>query len=625
MRLMRLCARGIDLLSLSGAGIAGILMMVSATIVCYEVVARYVFNSPTIWTMEVAVYILVWFGFVSMAFVQKNERHIRIDLIIGKFSPRMRAYWDAFSMVFTLFFAFIFTYYGWGMFIHSVRMNEISPSMLGAPMWIPKLALVLGGIFLSLQLIKNIVEKLHAYFVEFAQERDIKWQPFVMSMVFIVIVAFALWLLTFRPIAGLLILLFTLLFGGIPIFASLGIIGCAGLVFSIGGLNELAAVSNIPFSSLNSFGLACLPLFILSGQILADSGVGEELYDLASKMVGNLPGGLGIATIASCVVFAAISISSVATALTIGLIALPSLVQHKYDKRMSYGVLTAGGTLGLMIPPSGAMIVYAVVTEESLGRLFFAGLIPGLMLAGMFSVYTVLFCWKTGRYEKGLTFSWKERFEALKKGIWGLLAPIIILVGMYSGVFTPTEAGAVVVAYAIIMSLIRKKLRVRDLYAVTARCTLGAGMILVIISTALILGNFMTLLQIPQAVVGAIGAADIPRWTVIALLMVMYLLLGMALEVVSALLITLPIVYPLITSLGFDGIWFAVLVTLNMEMGQLTPPVGLTLFAVQGLSGAKFMDVLRGVIPYFFIMGVGLIILALIPQLSTWLPNMLFN
>ncbi|MBM4452614.1 MAG: TRAP transporter large permease, partial [Chloroflexi bacterium] len=268
------------------------------------------------------------------------------------------------------------------------------------------------------------------------------------------------------------------------------------------------------------------------------------------------------------------------------------------------------------------MIIYSALTEESLGKLFIAGFIPGIVVMALFILYSVVSCSRTGAYTKIQPYSWKERFGAFKTAIWGLLAPAIILFGIYSGLFTVLEAGAVVALYAFVMALARRKITLRQLPEVLRQSAASGGMILAIFFGALVMGLFITLLQVPNTVVQAISAMNIPGWAVIWLLMLIYIILGMFLEVISVMLITLPIVYPLIISLGFDGIWFAVLVTLNMEMALITPPVGMNLYVVKGISGASISDVVRGMIPFFAIMLVGMLIVYFFPQLSTWLPNL---
>ncbi len=621
-RVTRGLGKGVDILSLSSGTFAGAIIFVAVIIATYEIIARYVFKSPTSWSLEIIIFILIWFAFMSLAYTQREGRHIRIDIFTSRLSPRTRAIWDVMSLMLTFLFTVAFIYYSYDFFLDAVKSRETTIGIFVAPMWVPKLALFAGGTIFGLQLIKDIVTKINLLRTQqLAVEKGFKDNPKLLIPLFLVSIGIAVWLYLVSPVAGFVMLMLILLFGGVPIFASLALVGMTGLFLLYGGLNALPAIAHVAYGSMNNFAWACLPPFILAALMLQSGGAGAELYDLCERWVGHLPGGLAIATIITCAIFAAISISSVVVAITIGLIALPALAARGYDKRFSYGVLAAGGTLGIMIPPSGTMLIYSGITEESLGKLFMAGLIPGIILVALFSIYASFRCARTGACQKIAPYSWKERFRGFKTGIWGLLAPIVLIAGIYSGIFTVLEAGAVVAIYVLVMSLARRKIKVSQMPAFLRDCASNAGMILIIVVGALIMGMLMTLLKLPDTVVNFVSAANIPAWTVIAALMLIYIILGMFLEVVSAMMITLPIVYPLIISLGFDGIWFAVLLTLTMEMALITPPVGLNLFVVQGVSGAPLTDVLRGMVPFFIIMLIGLVLFALFPQLSIWLPS----
>lgn len=624
-KVVRGCLRVIDVISMAGGGIGGVMILVISALTVYEIIARYVFNSPTIWTLETSLYLLIWLSLVSGAYVQRQGRHLHVDLLIGRLPSRTRAIWDIITLTLGTIFISIFVYYTYHFFLDSIIVYTQSGTLLDFPMWVVRLALPVGGIMLGLQYLREIIAKAYALFTQPLEKGNgLSSNLSFLLIAFFALVGLAVWLYQISPIVGLVMLLLVLLFSGVSIFTALGTCGIVGLFF-IGGANQIFAMPTIAFGTLNSAVLACLPVFVFVGQILATSGIGEEIFDMGNKWIGRVPGGLGITTILACAIFAAISISSVVTALTIGLVALPSLIAHKYDRRFSLGVVCSGGTLGMMIPPSGIMIVYSMMTGESLGKLFFAGLIPGVILVSLFSLYAFLFCRRTGSYERTEHYTWKQRLDATKTGIWGALTPVIMLVGIYSGICTPLESAALGVAYALPMSLIRGKLKFRQLPRVLADCVTGGTLIMFVIVGALILGNYVTVLGIPAILTNTIVAAEVPGWLVIVALMLFYFVLGMFLDPTGALMITLPVFYPLIISLGFDGIWFAVITCLNMEIAELTPPVGMTLYAIQGISQATFGDIFKGVAPFYFIMIIGLVIAAVFPTLSTYLPNMLMG
>ncbi len=413
-------------------------------------------------------------------------------------------------------------------------------------------------------------------------------------------------------------LLLTILFAGLPVAFSLGSTS-ALLIW----LQDLPAgiIGHTLFSSLDSFVLLAVPLFILMSQILLEGKVGDGLFDAMNVWVRHLPGGLAIATILSCAFFAAITGSSAATAATVGLVALPALLERGYERRFVYGLIAAGGTLGILIPPSIPMILYGAVTEESVGRLFMAGVVPGLVLTGLFMAYAV---WKSrrGGFRPMERASWEERWRVTRQNAWGILLPLLILGGIYTGAFTPTEAAAVGLIYSLAVTLIiYRTLRLRDIPGVCLRSVGTSCMIAMIMAGALLFGKVMTLLEIPQALTHSVVAANLSPLAFILAMNVVMLLLGCVLETVSIILLTMPLVAPLLGLLGIDPIWYAVIVTVNMEMALITPPVGVNLYVISGISKeARMADIINGVLPFLLIMVVMLVIVVAFPQLSLWLP-----
>lgn len=413
-------------------------------------------------------------------------------------------------------------------------------------------------------------------------------------------------------------LLLTILFAGLPVAFSLGSTS-ALLIW----LQDLPAgiIGHTLFSSLDSFVLLAVPLFILMSQILLEGKVGDGLFDAMNVWVRHLPGGLAIATILSCAFFAAITGSSAATAATVGLVALPALLERGYERRFVYGLIAAGGTLGILIPPSIPMILYGAVTEESVGRLFMAGVVPGLVLTGLFMAYAV---WKSrrGGFHPMERASWEERWRVTRQNVWGIILPLLILGGIYTGAFTPTEAAAVGLIYSLAVTLfVYRTLRLKDIPGVCLRSVGTSCMIAMIMAGALLFGKVMTLLEIPQALTHSVVAANLSPLAFILAMNVVMLLLGCVLETVSIILLTMPLVAPLLGLLGIDPIWYAVIVTVNMEMALITPPVGVNLYVISGISReARMADIINGVLPFLLIMVVMLVIVVAFPQLSLWLP-----
>ncbi|RJQ28194.1 MAG: TRAP transporter large permease subunit [Peptococcaceae bacterium] len=616
-----LLERGIDGLTKMASALAGAGMVFVSLSIVYEIVMRFFFRSPTTWVYDVSVYILIWYGFLSAAYALKQGAHINVDIITSRLCARTGAVLEIAGYLFCLIYSVILTVYGVETVNNSLHSGEVTANLLHVKVWMIQLGLVTGGALLILQAGRLVAAKtvlLAAGKLERAP--GLLNNPVFILASFLLLLLLGVAVMLYNGTAGMIILLLVLLFAGVPVFTALALTGIAGFYFLFGGASGLPMVSFVAFKSLNDSILVALPLFILGGQILQSGRIGERLFDLCSKWIGHFPGGLAVATIAACAIFAAISGSSVATAITIGLFALPAMIERGYDPRLAYGILAAGGTLGILIPPSGPMILYSSITDESTGALFMAGVIPGIILSLVFAAYAVFACARSGRYERVARSTWKERFAAIKNSIWGILAPVIVIGGIYTGVFTPTEAAAVVVVYALLVCLATGSLKLKDLPGVVADSTRGSAMILMIIVGAIIMGTVFTMLQLPQLLMGVVAGAGVPPWLVIVAVMLLLIALGMILEVASIMLITIPILYPLVTSLGFDGIWFAVLMVINMEMALITPPVGLNLYVIKGVSGARLSEVMVGSLPFVLLLLLGLLLVALVPHLSLWLP-----
>ncbi|MBF7084518.1 TRAP transporter large permease subunit [Desulfallas sp. Bu1-1] len=611
----------VDSLSAVAGSVAGYAMLFVAFIMVYEIIAR-IFFTPTLWVNEISCYILVWFGFLASAYGLKEGSHINVDILVYRMSPRIRNAFEIVGFTFCLGYSLLLLVYSWDMFSDGFTMNERSSTVLMFPMYLVYLGLVIGSALLMMQSLKMLINRISlAVGGTLETGKGLLNNVWVIIPVFILLLAAGLGIYQVSPGLSIVITLVVFLLAGIPVFTCLGLVGSLGLFLLMGADMGLSQIGMVSVKSLDSFTLLAIPLYILAGQILMAGGIGKELFMFCSRWIGHLSGGTMAATIAACAIFAAISGSSVATAATIGIIAIPEILKRNYERTHAYGVVAAGGTLGILIPPSASMIIYSSITGESTGALFMGGLIPGFMLALMFIVFAVAICLKSGHYKKEEPCGLSERLGSFKEAIWALLAPVIIIGGIYTGIFTPTEAAAVTVIYALAVSLLRGKIKLNDLGQVMSGGTCSSTMILMIVVGAMILGTVVTFLQIPQNVCNFVGNLSIPVWLIIVLLSITFMILGMFLEVVSILLITMPIVYPLITNLGINGLWFGVYITLLMEMAMITPPVGLNLYVIQGVARAPIEDVIKGAWPYMVLLLFGLFILALFPGLALWLPG----
>lgn len=612
--------KSIDRLSGFMGSIAGWAMLLVSVAMVYEVMARYL-GKPTTWVVEVSGYSMVFFTFFSAAYGLRVGSHIQVDILILKMNRRTRNVLGIFNYLFILALSLLFLFYSAADLKDALEFGERSSTLLRMHMgWL------YGGVaFGSLLLAGQSLLLLAKAVAQAARERKEKGTG-VLDNLAILIPAYLLltvasgWLYMQHPMIGAMSIMLVIMLAGVPVFASLGLVGAFGLYFLLGA-SGLGQSSGIAIKALDNFTLLAVPLYVLGGQILVSGGVGKELFDVCSKWIGHWPGGATIATIGACSIFAAISGSSVATASTIGMIAIPEMLKRGYKPEHAFGVVAAGGTLGILIPPSAPMIIYSTLTEESTGGLFMGGVIPGIIMALIFAVFAVTLCYKTGHYEKVAKATWQERRASMKESFWGIMAPVIIILGIYLGFVTPTEAAAVIVVYALLVGLFRRKIRVRELNRIFQEGTRSSTMILMIVVGAMMLGTIITFLQVPQNACKFIGGLNYPPWVIMTVLCAAYIVLGCFLEVVSILMITTPIVYPMVKQLGYNGLWFGVFIVLLMEMALITPPVGMNLYVIQGISKSGIEGVIRGVWPYMLILLLGLLILYMWPQLILWLPG----
>ncbi|HMQ71589.1 MAG TPA: TRAP transporter large permease [Rubrivivax sp.] len=415
---------------------------------------------------------------------------------------------------------------------------------------------------------------------------------------------------------GLLLLLFT----GLPIFAGLALFGAALLVATQG---ELGSVTEVIFGELNRYLLVAIPLFAFMAQVMIRGRIVDDLYRTAYTLTRHLPGGLGIATIAACTVFAAISGSSVATALTIGAVAIPQMIRFGYEPKAAYGLVAAGGTLGILIPPSGPMVLYGVTTDTSIGGLFMAGIVPGLLMAGVFVAWSMMHTAITHRHvEREPRATLREAAAAIRKAAWAISLPVFVLGGMYAGVFTATEAAAAGAWLALLVAmLVYRSIGLRAVWDSALDASRLSAMLFMIMAGASVFGHILTKLRVPQQIVEAIIGADIGVAGFLIVMMALIFVLGMFLESIAIILITTPVILPAMQHLGIDPIWYGVLLVINLELAQITPPVGMNLFTIKAITKAPLGPIVRGSAPYVVLMIAVMALVMAWPQIALWLPG----
>ncbi len=412
--------------------------------------------------------------------------------------------------------------------------------------------------------------------------------------------------------------LFTLLLARVPVALALGAMGLGMLV--IGGFSPLMAPQAI-LSTLDGFILLAVPLFLLMSNVLLKAGVGADLFNAVNAWVGHWPGGLAVATILSCGVFAAISGSSVATAATIGTVAIPEMINRGYDRRFVYGLLAAGGTLGILIPPSIPMIVYGFITEESVIALFLAGVGPGLALVALFVVFSMLHARFFQPNATGKKTPRADRWRLTRRAFPSLLLAMLIIGGIYSGAFTPTEAAAVGFAAALVIVIFfLRTLSFADFCAAAFEAMVTTVAILLIVAGAKIFGKAIALYRIPQDISMFIGDHIHTPLAFILVVSAVLLLMGLVFEALSMVLIMTPVLLPAAMSLGFDPIWFGIYMVIMVECALITPPVGLNLYVIQSVANASLGDVSRGVWPFLLLMVLTVVLLYLWTDLALYIP-----
>ena len=418
--------------------------------------------------------------------------------------------------------------------------------------------------------------------------------------------------------AFVLLALLALLLAGLPVAFALG--GLGALLLALGGFSPLMAAQGL-LSTIDNFILLAVPLFLLMSQVLLKGGVGKDLFAAVQAWVGHWPGGLAVATILSCTIFASISGSSVATAATIGTVAIPEMTSRGYPRPFVLGLLAAGGTLGILIPPSIPMIVYGFITEESVIALFLAGIGPGLLLAGLFIAYSMLYAGLSSKVERASRASWTEKRASLLRVIPTIGLAGLIIVGIYGGIFTPTEAAAIGFAGAIIVTgLVLRTLTWQGFREAVIEAMITTVAILLIVAGAKVFGKAITLYRIPQDI-SAVIASTIDQAGLFVMVVAAVLgLMGLVLEALSMMLIMVPVLAPSLGALGIDPIWFGIFFVIMVECALITPPVGLNLYVIQAVAKAPMGEVARGVLPFLGLMLITVALIYFFPDIALYIP-----
>jgi tripartite ATP-independent transporter DctM subunit len=419
------------------------------------------------------------------------------------------------------------------------------------------------------------------------------------------------------------VVLFALMLLRVPVGMAMGLVGVSGYAYLSGGGPALKLVGLTSMRTVTDYQFGVIPMFLLMGAFVSHSGVSRELFRAANTFIGHRRGGLGLATILSCGGFAAISGSSVATAATFSTVAYPEMRRYGYPQSFATGVIAAGGTLGAMLPPSTVLAVYGLITQQDIGKLFMAGILPGMLAMSMYLLTIGTICRVRPDFLPiAPRSSWKERMTGLRD-VWAPLVLFVFVIGgLYGGVFTPTEAGGVGAGGAFLLGVLRRRLGRAEIRASLLQATRTAAAVFTVLIGALLFGYFLTITQVPQKVTEFLTSLGIGSYGVLVLIMLMYLLLGCLMDAMAMIILTVPIIFPVVTHLGFDPIWFGVIIVMTVELGLIHPPVGMNVFVIKSvIQDVTFSSIFKGVLPFIATDILRLVILIVFPIIALWLPG----
>ena len=417
--------------------------------------------------------------------------------------------------------------------------------------------------------------------------------------------------------------LFILMLLRVPVGMAMGLVGVTGYGYLVGFAPALKLIGQTSMRTVTDYTFGVIPMFLLMGAFVTNSGISRELFRAANTLVGHLRGGLGIATVVACGGFAAICGSSVATAATFSTVAYPEMRRYGYPQSFATGVIAAGGTLGAMLPPSTVLAVYGIITQQDIGKLFVAGIVPGILAMFMY-VLTIFIIGKVRPdfLPSGTPSSWKERVKGMRD-VWAPLALFAFVIGgLYGGLFTPTEAGGMGAGGAFVLGVVRGRLSKTQIRESLLQATRTAAAVFTVLIGALLFGYFLTITQTPQKVTVFLTSLGLGSYGVLALIMLMYLVLGCLMDAMAMIILTVPIIFPVVTALGFDPIWFGVIIVMTVELGLIHPPVGMNVFVIKSVvKDVSFATIFKGVLPFIATDLIRLVILIAFPVLALYLPN----
>jgi tripartite ATP-independent transporter DctM subunit len=617
----------VDRVALGAHHLGGVVLAAMMLLTALDVIGRFAFNTPIKGSQELAEVMLVLTVFFGVAYTALQKEHVRVELLLMFLNRKTQLLLNLFASLVSFVLVLGIAVQGIEQMIIQ-RQRFITTMLLEIPQWPFALLLSLGAMLLCLVLFKDIVH-------DFRLLKAEPWQPrhwLLVAVIAVAVTGLFVWGFAAKEnvdpttvgVVGMVLMLIVM-FMGVPIGFCMSLVGTAGMMYLIEPATGLTLLQTTPFDTTCNYSLTVVPLFILMGAITFHSGIGKDLYMLAYRWFGHLPGGLSIATIGACGGFAAVSGSSLATAATMGMVALPEMKRYHYSNALATGCLAAGGTLGILIPPSVVLIIYGFLTTTSIATLFMAGFIPGVIQVILYMVTIFLICKINPEMgPRGSRSTLREKMLSLKD-TWGVMFLFVLVIGgLYVGIFTPTEAGGVGAFGALVFIILRGRFNLRTMSASLKDSVKTTAMSFIVLMGAMFLGYFLTATQLPSVLSDVVSNLPYNRYIVLVMILVVYMLLGCVMDSLSIVLITVPIFFPVVAALGFDPIWFGIIMVRVVEIGMITPPVGINVFIIQGVAGDVPMHtIFKGVMPFLAADFVHVALLIIIPDMALFLPRLL--
>lgn len=603
-------------------------LAMTMALVTADVLLRFFFNHPIEGSLEIIRFMLVLTILFSIPYAAAQKQHVSIEFLTSRLSNKTRSVLEGAMLLIALILSILVVWRTMKYAMLKAKVDEMT-AVLHLPLQPIIIAVAFGfaltACALCIQLIVNINQNVNT------SKQAFNW--FIVGAA--IVSAFYLMATELRYLpwrvdlvtSGLIGLgfVFAAFLAGLPVFLSLMLVGFLGMSYLRGITAGLSIMGSIPFNTASHYEFAVIPLFVLMGEFCFFSGIGRDLYDMGYKWVGSLPGGLSMGTVAACGGFAAVCGDSLATAVTMGTVAIPEMKRYQYDSKLATGCVAAGGTLGVLIPPSLAFIFYAVLTEQSIATLFIAGIIPGILLIALFMASIYLRALRNPVLAPpGPRTTWKEKIWSLK-GVWATLVLFIgVMGGMYIGVFTPTEGGGMGASGALLIGVLRRRLNWEKILSSLLEAGKITGTCLGILIGANIFGYFVAASKLPIVLAEFVTHLPVPHLFILTAILIIYLFLGCLMPAIPMLILTVPIFFPVVMAMGYDPIWFGVIMVLMFEMAVITPPMGINVLALGTVvHDVSLGDMFTGIIPFLIAMIVCVIILVAVPHVPLFLPNIL--